>query len=98
METYGSFLAATIIGLAIAFLTWFAARKSGLTSAQAELIDTLQQNTLALNEQVRLLRAELEQERAMRRTLETKVRRLEEATVDLAAENSELRRRITPDA
>lgn len=94
ISTYGGFVLATGMGLFIAFLTWWAARKSGLNPAQETLIDTLQDNAAALNEQVRLLRESLATEQRLRLDLDAKVRHLENVVVDLASENADLRRQL----
>jgi hypothetical protein len=94
VESYGPFLTATIIGLLIALFTWYAARKSGLAPVQAELIDTLQDNAVALNNKVKLLEQEVHSERETRQALERKVDRLEGIVIDLADENADLRRKL----
>jgi chromosome segregation ATPase len=91
---YGPFLTATIIGLSIALFTWYAARKSGLAPVQAELIDTLQDNAMALNNKVKMLEQEVHSERETRQALERKVDRLEGIVIDLADENADLRRKL----
>jgi hypothetical protein len=91
---YGPFLTATIIGLLIALFTWYAARKSGLAPVQATLIDTLQDNAVALNNKVKLLEEVISTEQATRQALERKVNRLEGIVIDLADENADLRRKL----
>ena len=94
IQSYGPFLVATMVGMLIAFLTWYAARKSGLQPVQAELIDTLQDNAVALTDKVKLVEEALDRERLTRQALERKVDRLEAVVLDLAAENADLRRKL----
>jgi regulator of replication initiation timing len=82
------------IGAFIAALTFWFARRSGLQPVQAELIDNLQDNAKALSDQVNLLREQLKNEIEQRQHLERKVTILQQAIVDLAAENSTLRKRL----
>lgn len=95
---YISFFLATFVGLVLALLTWWLARKSGLVPAQERLIETLESNTKALSQQVIILREQLEEERKKHDELSLKhdalVARtdaLEKHIANLSVENSNLR-------
>jgi len=94
VRSYGAFLSATAIGLVIAAMTWYAARKSGLQPVQAELIENLQDNAAALNVRVERLKEDLEAERQRRISLSSRVEQLENLVVELVAENTDLRKRL----
>lgn len=98
-----SFLLAALMGLAMAALTFYFARKSGLVPAQERLISTLEANTKALTHQILLLREQLDEERSKRSELAEKHEQLVARTdalegqlADLLVENSELRRKLGP--
>ena len=93
MEPYLSFFIAGLVGLFLAGLTFWFARKSGLQPAQAALIDTLKDNVDAQEDQIRLLKGDLAVERTARQGLEEKVQRLQAVVVELVTENAELRKK-----
>lgn len=89
-----SFFLATLVGLALATLSWLISRRSGLVPAQEALISTLKANTDALGAQVELLKTQLATEKSARQALETKVDALETQLADLLVENGELRQKL----
>jgi cell division protein FtsB len=93
LEPYLSFFVAAIVGLGLAGLTWWFARKSGLQPAQAALIDTLKDNVDALEDRAKLLEDDLRVERAARQALDQELKRLKAVVIELVTENAELRRR-----
>ena len=88
------FLLASLAGLFFAAGTFWLARKSGLQPAQQKLIETLKENGDALETQVTLLEREVATQRDRRVTLERKVARLEAVVLELADENSDLRKKL----
>ena len=88
------FVLASASGLLLAAATFWLARKSGLQPAQAALIATLKENGDALETQVTLLEREVATQRDRRVTLERKVARLEAVVLELADENSDLRKKL----
>lgn len=96
-----SFLLALFLGLALATLTWWMTRKSGLVPAQERLISTLESNTKALTHQIVLLHEQLDEEKKKRSELAEKHEQLvartdalEHQLADLLVENSELRKKL----
>ena len=94
MEPFLPFLLATAVGMFLAGLTYLFARRSGLGTAQATLISTLQATSDALADQVKILQADLSAERDKRQALEGKVDRMESLIVDLVGENNDLRKKV----
>ena len=94
LSPFMSFIVATVIGLGLALATLFIARRSGLTSVQSQLIETLRDNAEALNRRVGILEGEVRTLTEQRTDLEATVRRLRDAVTDLAEENADLRRRL----
>ena len=88
-----AFVLAAIAGLVLAGLAWLLATKSGLQPAQAALIATLKDNADAMEDQIKLLRAELAVQKERRMDLEAKVARLEAVVLELVQENAELRKK-----
>lgn len=93
MEPYLGFLLATFVGLGLSVVTLFVARRSGLATVTTSLVDVLQDNVGALTLRVTQLEDEVGRERQQRVGLEVEVRRLRDTISELAAENTELRRR-----
>jgi cell division protein FtsB len=93
LDPYFSFLIAGLVGLFLAGLTWWFARKSGLQPAQAALIDTLKDNVDALEDRAKLLEDQLNIERARTTELDQELKKLKAVVVDLVTENAELRRK-----
>jgi hypothetical protein len=89
-----NFLFPLAVGLFLAGGTFWLARKSGLQPAQAALIDTLQDNAVALKIQVDRLKEEVATQRDRRVALERKVARMEAVILSLADENSVLRAQL----
>ena len=89
-----SFVLAAIAGLVLAGGAFWLATKSGLQPAQAALIATLKDNADAMDDKVTLLETELATQKDRRMQLERKVARLEAIVLDLASENSELRKKL----
>ncbi len=89
-----SFFLAAIVGLAMATLSWFISRRSGLVPAQEALITTLQANTAALQSQVEMLTRQLAAEKQARQDLATRTDQLEEQLADLLVENADLRKQL----
>ncbi len=94
LSPFLSFLVATTVGLGLTMVTFLVARRSGLNSVQAQLIDTLQDNAQALASRVDLLEEEVSVLTRQRSDLEATVKRLRDAVTDLAQENADLRRRL----
>ena len=88
------FILASASGLLLAAGTFWLARKSGLQPAQAALVQTLKENGDALEKQVGLLEREVATQRDYRVKLEQKVARLEAVVLELADENSDLRKKL----
>jgi hypothetical protein len=91
---YISFILAALVGLFLAAGTFWFARKTGLQPAQTALIQTLQDNAAALSDQIKIVRQQLDSEIEKRASLERRVTILQQAVVDLAEENAELRRKL----
>lgn len=89
-----AFLIATTAGFILSIVSFFIARRSGLTPVQNTLVSTLQDTTKALTTRVEQLEQEVMSLREEREKLEATVKRLREAVADLAAENTELRRQL----
>ena len=88
-----TFLLSLLLGVFLVWLTYQLSKKSGLLPAQRTLVETLKDNVEAMQDKVKNLEEELATQRDLRVTLETRVRRLAQAIVDLVQENVTLRRR-----
>ena len=89
-----SFVLAAVAGLFLAACSFWLARKSGLQPAQATLIETLKDNAEAMEDQIALLKTELATQKDRRIQLEKKVSRMEAIILELAQENSDLRKKV----
>ena len=89
-----AFLIATTAGLTLSVVSFFVARRSGLSPVQGTLVSTLQDTTEALKLRVEQLETEVSGLRKERESLAETVKKLREAVSDLAAENVELRRQL----
>lgn len=90
---YAAFVLTAIVGVVLAGLSWFVARRSGMLPLQAELVDTLQETVQALEKQKSLVQEERDKAVALAETHGAHVIRLNEAILDLVVENTELRRK-----
>jgi len=87
-------LAAGAVGVVLAVAGYFVAKRSGLGPVQAEHVRNLVGNNTALEQRVGILEEALEREKRRRARLARKVVSLERTVVELAEENTSLRKRL----
>lgn len=88
------FVVAAGVGLALSIATLFLTKRSGLGEVQDALIQTMQENTVALTQRVELLEEQLKDERVKTNDLQTEVKKLSDTVLHLSKENTRLRKLV----
>jgi predicted nuclease with TOPRIM domain len=88
------FVVAAGVGLVLSIATLFLTKKSGLGEVQDALIQTMQENTVALTQRVDLLEAQVKDRDAKIEHLEAEVKKLGDTVLRLSKDNTRLKKLV----